>query len=70
MKYLTVLFLLPVLVLPVFADQFQAPTDKGTLLVSMSTEPAKPVLGDLTKLKINFNGDKRIYNRAFKKFED
>lgn len=54
MKYFVVLFLLPVLVLPVFADQFQAPTDKGTLLVSVSTEPAKPILGDLTKLKINF----------------
>lgn len=48
------LFLLPVLVLPVFADQFQSPTDKGTLLVSISTEPTKPILGDLTKLKIDF----------------
>lgn len=54
MKYFFVLFLLPVLVLPAFADQFQLPTDKGTLLVSISTEPAKPVLGDLTKLKIDF----------------
>ncbi len=54
MKYFIVLFLLPVLVLPVFADQLQSPTDKGTLLVSISTEPAKPILGDLTKLKINF----------------
>ncbi|MBI5146133.1 MAG: copper-binding protein [Thaumarchaeota archaeon] len=54
MKYFFVLFLLPVLVLPAFADQFQSPTDKGTLLVSISTEPAKPVLGDLTKLKIDF----------------
>jgi hypothetical protein len=54
MKYFFVLFLLPVLVLPVFADQFQSLTDKETLLVSISTEPAKPVLGDLTKLKIDF----------------
>ncbi len=54
MKYLFVLFLLPVLVLPAFADQFQSLTDKGTLLVSISTEPAKPGLGDLTKLKIDF----------------
>ena len=54
MKYFFVLFLLPVLVLPAFADQFQSLTDKGTLLVSISTEPAKPVLGDLTKLKIDF----------------
>jgi hypothetical protein len=54
MKYFFVLFLLPVLVLPAFADQFQLPTDKGTLLVSLTTEPTKPILGDLTKLKINF----------------
>jgi hypothetical protein len=54
MKYFFLLFLLPVLVLPAFADQFQSLTDKGTLLVSISTEPAKPVLGDLTKLKIDF----------------
>ena len=40
--------------LPAFADQFQSPTDKGTLLVSISTEPTKPILGDLTKLKIDF----------------
>ncbi|MBM2852586.1 MAG: Copper-binding protein [Candidatus Nitrosotenuis sp.] len=40
--------------LPAFADQFQSPTDKGTLLVSISTEPTKPLLGDLTKLKIDF----------------
>lgn len=54
MKYFVALFLLPLLVLPAFSDQFQSPTDKGTLLVSISTEPAKPVLGDLTKLKIDF----------------
>ncbi len=54
MKYFFLLFLLPVFVLPAFADQFQSLTDKGTLLVSISTEPAKPVLGDLTKLKIDF----------------
>lgn len=54
MKYFFVLFLLPVLVLPAFADQFQSLTDKGTLLVSVSTDPAKPVLGHLTKLKIDF----------------
>lgn len=48
------LFLLPIFALPAFADQFQSSTDKGTLLVSMSTEPTKPILGDLTKLKIDF----------------
>ena len=54
MKYIFALFFIPVLVLPAFADQFQSPTDKGILLVSVSTEPPKPILGDITKLKIDF----------------
>jgi hypothetical protein len=55
MRSLFLLFLLPVLVvLPVFAESQQLPTDKGTLLVDITTEPAKPVIGDLTKLKIDF----------------
>ncbi|RJQ25230.1 copper-binding protein [Candidatus Parcubacteria bacterium] len=56
MRFLFLLFLLPVLMaLPVFAQEFQQlPTDKGTLLVNIATEPAKPVIGDLTKLKIDF----------------
>ena len=40
--------------LPVFADTQQLPTDKGTLLVDISTDPANPNIGDLTKLKIDF----------------
>jgi hypothetical protein len=56
MKYLFLSFLLPLLMfLPVFAQEAQQlPTDKGTLLVSISFEPEKPVVGDLTKLKIEF----------------
>jgi len=56
MKYLFLSFILPALIfLPVFAqDSQQQPTDKGTLLVNISFEPAKPVVGDLTKLKIEF----------------
>ncbi len=42
------------MVLPVFAESQQLPTDKGTLLVDITTEPARPVIGDLTKLKIDF----------------
>jgi hypothetical protein len=55
MKYLF-LFLIPFLmILPVFAQESQQlPTDKGTLFVKISTEPVKPVIGDLTKLKIEF----------------
>ncbi|HXG13644.1 MAG TPA: CFI-box-CTERM domain-containing protein [Candidatus Nitrosotenuis sp.] len=52
MRYL-LLFLLPLLLLPVFA-QMEQPTDKGTLIVRISTEPPKPVIGDLTKLHIDF----------------
>jgi hypothetical protein len=55
MKYLFLLLLLPVLMLPAFAQEFQQlPTDKGTLLVNIATDPAKPNIGDLTKLKIDF----------------
>jgi len=54
MRILFLLFLLPVLMSPVFAESQRLPTDKGTLLVDITTEPAKPVIGDLTKLKINF----------------
>jgi len=39
---------------PVFAESQQLPTDKGTLLVDISTEPAKPTTDGLTKLKIDF----------------
>lgn len=54
MRILFLLFLLPVLMSPVFAESQRLPTDKGTLLVDITTEPAKPVIGDLTKLKIDF----------------
>ncbi|MEM4249642.1 MAG: CFI-box-CTERM domain-containing protein [Candidatus Nitrosotenuis sp.] len=53
MRYLLLLSLLPLLLLPVFA-QLEQPTDKGTLIVRMSMEPPKPVIGDLTKLHIDF----------------
>ncbi|MGI0004016.1 MAG: CFI-box-CTERM domain-containing protein, partial [Candidatus Nitrosotenuis sp.] len=44
--------MLPVLITPVFAEQL--PTDKGTLLVDIATDPVMPKTGDLTKLKIDF----------------
>ncbi len=52
MRYLFLLFLLSVLVIPVFAEQL--PTDKGTLIVDIITDPAIPKIDDLTKLKIDF----------------
>lgn len=55
MRYLFLLFLLPALIFPAFAQELQQlPTDKGTLLVNISTDPAKPNIGDLIKLKIDF----------------
>ena len=52
MRCLFLLFLLSVLVVPAFAEQL--PTDKGTLLVDIATDPATPKIDDLTKLKIDF----------------
>jgi hypothetical protein len=46
------LLLLSVLVIPAFAEQL--PTDKGTLLVDISTDPETPKINDLTKLMIDF----------------
>lgn len=54
-KSLFILFLLPLLLYPAFAQSSQQlPTDKGTLLVDISTDPPEPSTGSLTKLKINF----------------
>lgn len=49
------LLLLPLVMSPVFAQEFQQlPTDKGTLLVNISTDPESPGINDLTKVKIDF----------------
>lgn len=53
MKFLLLLF--SVCLLPVFAQEIQQlPTDKGTLLVDISTEPANPITDQQSKLKIDF----------------
>src|SRR5574342_318823 len=54
MKFLVLLFLLSAFVVPVFAESQELPTDKGTLLVNVMTEPAQPTSVDQTKLKIDF----------------
>ncbi|MFY9299584.1 MAG: CFI-box-CTERM domain-containing protein [Candidatus Nitrosotenuis sp.] len=55
MKSLFVFLLLPFLLSPAFAQSpQQLPTDKGTLLVNVSTDPPEPSAGSPTKLKINF----------------
>lgn len=49
------LLLLPLVMLPALAQEFQQlPTDKGTLLVNISTDPESPGTNDLTKVKIDF----------------
>ena len=53
MKFLFLL-LLPALFIPAFADSQQLPTDKGTLFISVSTEPEKPSVDSQTKVKIDF----------------
>ena len=54
MKFLLLLLLVPVFVIPAFADSQQLPTDKGTLLVKVETDPEKPLADEQTKLKIAF----------------
>jgi hypothetical protein len=47
------LLLLPVFI-PAFADFQQLPTDQGTLLVNISTEPEKPNPTEQTRIRIDF----------------
>jgi len=54
MKILLLLSVLPFLTLPAFAEFQQLPTDQGTLLVNISTEPEVPKTNDLTKMRIDF----------------
>lgn len=54
MRLLLLLLLVPVFVIPAFADSQQLPTDKGTLLVKIETNPEKPTIDEQTKIKISF----------------
>lgn len=55
MKLLISLLLLPLFLIPAFAQSSQQlPTDKGTLLVDISTDPSPPSIEGITKLKLNF----------------
>jgi len=54
MKYLFSLVILPIFLTPAFAELQQLPTDSGTLLVNLNTDPAIPTIDGMTKLKIDF----------------
>lgn len=55
MKIILVLFLVPFLLTPVFAENAQVlPTDKGTLNVDFSTDPLEPNPNESLKMKIDF----------------
>ncbi len=54
MRFLFLLLLLPVFTMSAFAESQQSPTDGGTLIVNIATEPEKPNIGEQTKLKIDF----------------
>lgn len=55
MKLFIPLLLLPLFLIPAFAQSSQQlPTDKGTLLVDISTDPSPPSIDGTTKLKLNF----------------
>ena len=62
MKFLFLL-LLPVLVAPVFAEQ--QPTDQGTLLVNLSTEPENPIPQGETKIKRVIYKKEELYTLLF-----
>ncbi len=52
MKFLLVLLLIPIFMIPAFAESQTLSTDKGTLDVKLSYEDIKP--GELTRLPIEF----------------
>ena len=55
MKILFVLFLIPFLLIPAFAENAQVlPTEKGTLNVDFSTDPAEPNPNNILKMQIDF----------------
>ncbi|MFM8658635.1 MAG: CFI-box-CTERM domain-containing protein [Candidatus Nitrosotenuis sp.] len=54
MRFLLLSLVLLVAIAPAFAELYESPTDKGTLLVRVSTEPEKPVAGEQAKVKISF----------------
>ena len=56
MKVLFVIFLIPFLIVPVFAqiNIQMLPTEKGTLNVELSTTPPQPTPEDIIKFKIDF----------------
>ena len=56
MKFLLILFLVPLLVTPAFAqiNSQVLPTEKGTLNVDFSTTPPEPQPGDIVKFNIDF----------------
>ncbi len=54
MKSLAILFLIPLIFAPAFAQNYQDSTDQGTLNVKISVIPLNPVPTDETKFKIDF----------------
>ena len=56
MKFLVILLLIPLILFPVFAQNYNQvlSSDKGTLNVGIITIPEKPVAGGITKFQINF----------------
>ncbi len=55
MKVICVLFVIPLLLIPAFAENSQVlPTEKKTLNVGFSTEPAEPKSNDVLKMQIDF----------------
>ena len=54
MRFFLLSLVLLITIVPVFAELYESPTDRGTLLVRISTDPEKPIVGEMTKVKISF----------------
>ncbi len=53
-KYLGLLAILTIIMIPAYADQVVKPTSGGTINVGFSTDPTSPNSGDQTQLKVSF----------------
>ncbi|HXV66687.1 MAG TPA: CFI-box-CTERM domain-containing protein [Nitrosopumilaceae archaeon] len=56
MKFLSVLFLIQLMLIPAFAQNYNEfmSSDKGTLDIGITTIPEKPIAGGVTKFQIDF----------------
>jgi hypothetical protein len=64
MKFLLAFLLVPLLIIPAFAETQTLPTDKGTLDVKLTYDEIK--VGDLNNLRVDFLNGKTVKQKTFK----